>query len=66
MRRTQPEVGALAVNVTVTQGEMPNVGESFVMVCFHLYGTAHLIADVSGTSTTSESGVKRRRAADDR
>ena len=76
-------VGAVVLNVTVTQSESPNLGEGFVTVypcdkprpdasnlnfvtgqtvpnsviapvsasgevCFYVYGTAHLLADVSG------------------
>ena len=75
-------IGAVALNVTVAEGENPNVGGGYVTVypcgtrpnasnlnfttgqtipnsviapvssagtvCFYVYGTAHLIADVSG------------------
>ncbi len=83
-----PVIGAVSLNVTVTEGENPTTGGGYVTVfpcgtrpdasnlnfvagqtvanaviapvspagtiCFYVYGTAHLLADVSGFFTTPD------------
>jgi Asparagine synthase len=87
------DVGAVALNVTVAEGETPTVGDGYLTVypcgtrpdasnvnfvagqtvpnlviapvsatgkvCFYVYGTAHLLADVSGFVSTGSDFVSQ-------